>query len=525
MSSVRRRQVRAVLLWVSILIAATALLLLVRARLDKAHVALVYLLVVLGASSAGGRTLGLSVAAGAFLSFNYLFLQPYYTFVIADPLDWLVLVTFMVTSVVAAQLLYRANTTAETATRRAEEVDRLATLGAETLSAPDASAALGAIATVIRDSLGTDRCDLFRIHADGTPVWAASARMLTVASDIAPQSVATSPESLVMWMAGRAESAVELLDGTTRLDPSITDQLEVRALYRTLFVRSQPVGVLRVSARDGLTVSADRARLLDALSYYAALGVERMRLVMTAERALAEREIEALRSSLLMAVSHDLRTPLTTIKGIAHEIAEGASSAGRAAIIEEEADRLDALVGDLLELSRIQAGAVRPAAAVNTADEVIGAALQRAQGMLREHTVAVSLSDSVLAARFDFSQTLRIVVNLLENAAKYSPAGSSIEVTASRDDTAVLISVADEGPGVPAGEEERIFEAFHRPAGTAPDVRGTGLGLSIARGLAEAQGGAVRYRGRDGGGSVFTLTLPAVDAPDDASADIGPTAR
>lgn len=524
MSTARRSQVHTALLWAGVLIGATGLLLLARPRLDKAHVALVYLLVVLGASSAGGRTLGLSVAAGAFISFNYLFLEPYYTLVISDPLDWLVLVAFLVTSFVAAQLLFRATTTAETATRRAEEVDRLAALGAETLSAPDAGAALGAIATVIRDSLGTDSCDLFRIDADGTPVWAASARQVPGAS-AASSPVATPAERLVVWMAGRAEQAVELLDGTTRLDPAITDELEVRALYRTLFVRSQPVGVLRVAARAGLTLSADRARLLDALSYYAALGVERMRLVMTAERAMAEREIEALRSSLLMAVSHDLRTPLTTIKGLAHEIAAGASSAGRAAIIEEEADRLDALVGDLLELSRIQAGAVRPAAAVNTADEVIGAALQRAQGMLHAHTVAVSLSDAVLAARFDFSQTLRIIVNLLENAAKYSPAGRSIEVTVARDGIRLVISVADEGPGVPAGEEERIFEAFYRPAGTAPDVRGTGLGLSIARGLAEAQGGTVRYRARPSGGSVFTLTLPAVDAPDDEQAITGADAR
>jgi two-component system sensor histidine kinase KdpD len=327
------------------------------------------------------------------------------------------------------------------------------------------------------------------------------------------------------WLAGRAENAVELLDGTTRLDPSITDALQVRTLHRTLRVRNLAVGVLRVASHDGLTLSADRARLLDALAYYAALGVERVRLVATAERAEAERQVEALRSSLLMAVSHDLRTPLTTIKGIAQEIAAGASSTDRAAIIEEEADRLDALVGDLLELSRIQAGAVRPVSAVNTADEVIGAALQRAQGLLGRHDVVVSLSDDVLAARFDFSQTQRIVVNLLENAAKYSPPGSRIEVAASRDATSLHIAVGDEGPGVPVGEEERIFEAFHRPVGTPPDVRGTGLGLSIARGLAEAQGGTVMYRKRTGVGAMFTLTLPVVDAPAEIEpADIAPIA-
>ncbi len=516
MTSTRRRQVVQAVLWCAVLTATTALLLLARARLDKAHIALAYLLVVLGASSAGGRTVGLTIAALAFCAFNYLFLPPYYTFVITDPFDWLILVAFMVTSVVAAQLLYRANATAVTAMRRAEEVDRLATLGAETLSAPDASAALGAMATVIRDALGTDTCDLFRIDAQGALALAATA---TARVGALPTNVLPAPaDGVAAWLAGRADSAVELPDGTTRLDPTITDDLQVRTLFRTLRVRDQAVGVLRVASRDGLTLSNDRARLLDALAYYAALGVERVRLVATAERAEAERQVEALRSSLLMAVSHDLRTPLTTIKGLAHEVAGGASSAGRAAAIEAEADRLDALVGDLLELSRIQAGAVRPVAAVNTADEMIGAALQRAHGLLGQHTVAVSLSDDVLAARCDFTQTQRIIVNLLENAAKYAPAGTSLEVTASRDATQLFIAVADEGPGVPVGEEERIFEAFHRPPGTSPDIRGTGLGLSIARGLAQAQGGTLTYRARRGGGSIFTLALPIVNAPDDTIA-------
>ncbi len=473
---------------------------LVRERLDKAHVALAFLLVVLGASSAGGRAIGLMIVAVAFLIFNYLFLPPYYTFVIADPLDWLVLIAFVITSVVAAQLLFRANTTAETAMRRAQEVDRLATLGAEALSAPDATAALHAMALVIRDALGTDSCELFPLEGDGTAVRAVDAA-----------SVPT--DSLVSWMAGRAEVAVELPDGTTRLDPTIAQPLLVRALLRTLRVRGQPVGVLRVASRDGLLLSTDRARLLDALSYYAALGVERVRLVATLERTEAERHVEALRSALLTAVSHDLRTPLTTIKGLAQEIAAEGNSVSRASIIEKEVDRLDAMVGDLLELSRIQAGAVLPVLAVNTADELIGAALQRAHGPLASHAVAVSLSDDVLAARCDFSQTLRILVNLLENAAKYAPAHSSIEVTAVRDGGRVRISVADEGPGVPAGEEERIFEAFYRPEGTTPDVQGTGLGLSIARGLADAQGGTLTYRARLGGGAQFTLELPAVDLP------------
>jgi two-component system sensor histidine kinase KdpD len=273
------------------------------------------------------------------------------------------------------------------------------------------------------------------------------------------------------------------------------------------------VGVLRVASADGVPLSPERARLLLALAYYTALGAERVRLVESAERAEAERRLEALRSALLTAVSHDLRTPLTTIKGIAHEVAHGAPPS-RAAIIEAEADRLDALVGDLLDLSRIQAGAVRPDVAVNTADELIGAALQRAAGALRGHDVTVDVPDDVLlAGRFDFTQALRVLVNLLENAAKYAPAGTPIDVVARRDAERLTIAVLDRGPGIPETERSRIFEPFYRPPNTPPDVRGTGLGLSIARGLAEAQGGRVRYAPRDGGGSMFTLELPGVEVP------------
>ena len=252
------------------------------------------------------------------------------------------------------------------------------------------------------------------------------------------------------------------------------------------------------------------------------LGVERRRLVAEAERAEAERRVEALRSALLTAVSHDLRTPLTTIKALAHELVEGGPS-DRARVIEEESDRLDALVGDLLDLSRIQSGAIGPSAEVNTTDDLIGAALRRADAILRGRTVDVGLPpNELLAGRFDLTNALRALVNLLENASKYSPAGSPIAIRARREGDRLRISVLDRGPGIPAEERERIFDPFYRPSTTAPDVRGTGLGLSIARGLAVAQGGSVEFEPRPGGGSVFTLVLPGADGqvPDVDDADL-----
>jgi two-component system sensor histidine kinase KdpD len=183
-------------------------------------------------------------------------------------------------------------------------------------------------------------------------------------------------------------------------------------------------------------------------------------------------------------------------------------------VIEAEADLMNGLVADLLDLSRIQAGAVRPVLAVNTADELIEASLQRAAAALAAHPVHVELpDDALLTARFDVTQSVRVLVNLLENAAKYAPPGTAIVVRASRVGDRVRIAVCDAGPGVPPTERERIFEPFYRPPDVPPDVRGTGLGLSIARGLADAQGGAVRYEDGAAGGSVFVVELPAVDVP------------
>lgn len=495
---------RTLVSWIVALVVITLLMLSVRSRLDKAHVALLFLLVVLGASAAGGRVLGLAVAAGAFLAFDYLFLPPYHTLVIADPLDWLVLLTFLTTSVVAAQLLDRARANTAIAVARAREVDRLATLGAETLAAPSAADALQSIAEVIRVALSAQLVELYRLDTRGGLL------RTTIARD-APTNAAPE-QALASWFGSRVRVALQLPDGTTRLDPGSIVGLDARIVDRTLDVRDQSVGVLRVVFANSTALTMDRARLLDALAYYAALGVERVRLEATAEHAEAERRVESLRSALLMSVSHDLRTPLTTIKALAHEISEsGPSSAAR--IIEQEADRLDALVGDLLELSRIQAGALQSVPSVNTVDELIGTALQRAHGALGARVVAVTLPDEMLIALYDHSQALRIVVNLLENAAKYSPSDTGIELTARREGSWVCVEVADAGLGVPSEEAERIFEPFYRPQGTPPDTRGTGLGLSIARGLAEAQGGHLQYRARDGGGSVFTLSLRAAEGP------------
>jgi two-component system sensor histidine kinase KdpD len=440
----------------------TAVLLLLRGTLGKAHIALAYLLVVLVGSAAGGGLLGVALSGAAFLCFNYLFLPPYSTFVIGDPLDWLVLVAFLLTGIVAAQLLSRAQQRAELARRRTEEVERLASLGAETLNVGRAEDALGAITGVIQSALGVAKCEI-----------------------LAPGEQPAAP-----------------VEGERRWELSVP-----------LRVRERTVGVLRLSNDTPKVLEPDARRFLDALAYYAALAVERVRLTAAAERAEAFRQADELKTALIATVSHDLRTPLTTIKALAHELA--ARGEEDALSIEEEADRLNGLVANLLDLSRLSAGELPLRIELDAVDDLVATTLDRLRGRSAGRAIRVTRLDHdvsaepILFARFDLAQSQRALVNLLENAIKYGPPDEPIELWIAHIGDRVRLTVADRGPGIPEEESALIFEPFYRPKGARPDVGGAGLGLAIARRIAEAQGGSLTYRARSGGGSEFRLELPA----------------
>jgi two-component system sensor histidine kinase KdpD len=453
--------------WFAALTAATALLSAFRNQLDKAHVALLFLLLVLGGSAAGGRLLGLTLAGAAFVVFDLGFLPPYFALRVTDPRDWIVLVAFLVTGVVAAELLERRRREAEIARARTSEIDRLSTLGAETLNAPRPEDALRAISEVIRQSTGVEHC--------------------------------------VIDLSRAAPADSKLQDGGDT-------QLPTRERNIPLRVREAVVGTLTLSSARPFLLSRDQERVLGALSYYAALGVERLRLAGAEDEAVALRRADRLKDALLASISHDLRTPLTTIKGIANEIARG-GDAERASVIEEEADRLSTIVNDLLDLSLLAAGQMMVRAEINTADDVVGAVLQRVEAAFPDREIRVALEGPwvELVGRFDLVHTVRILTNLLENAARYAPTHSSITLSAWRDSDSLCFAVEDQGDGILATDLERVFEPFQR--GTKSSVRGTGLGLSIARRLAEMQGGHLEYQPRPPVKSRFVLSLPAADVP------------
>jgi two-component system sensor histidine kinase KdpD len=467
------------LVWTAVFLFATYVLVGAQGEVTQAHVALVYLLIVLGGSSGGGRGIGFTLAVLAFISIDFYFQPPYGRFEISKRPDWMVLIAFMATALVATQLLAQANEKTDEASRRADEIDRLAALGAETLSTGSASQALTAIATVVRDTIGTDACE----------IWVQQGEM-------------TKPE-----LAGQAGA------GLGALPPSADVALrsaDPRTLVVPLEVHARSVGMLALRHHAPIALDAGARRFLSALAYYAALGIERVRLVAEAERAEALREADRLKDALLASVSHDLRTPLTTIKALAHDIAGDGDE--RAATIEQQADRLNRMVADLLDLSRLNAGELPVRAELNAAEDVVGAAIQQVSAAFagRELRTSIAWSEPVLVGRFDFVHALRILVNLLENAHKYSPRTMPVDILLARAGSMIAISVADRGPGIPIAERERIFEPFYRPERSTPDAGSAGLGLSIALRLAMAQGGTLTYEDRVGGGSVFTLGLPAV---------------
>ena len=237
------------------------------------------------------------------------------------------------------------------------------------------------------------------------------------------------------------------------------------------------------------------------------------------ERQAARRtETDRLKNSLIASVSHDLRTPLTTIKALAHEL--GVLGDERSQIIEEQADRLNRYVADLLDISRLDAGAMPVRIELNAVDDLLSAVLQETEARLAGRTLEVQLprADALLIGRFDLAHSVRVLVNLIENASKYSPPGTPILLAVSRVDGRLRFAVLDRGDGIAPGETELIFSPFYRPPGSPSDAGSAGLGLALARRMAEIQGGTLTYAPRAGGGSEFRLTLPAADLEDAAGA-------
>jgi two-component system sensor histidine kinase KdpD len=276
------------------------------------------------------------------------------------------------------------------------------------------------------------------------------------------------------------------------------------------------VGVLGINRKaPGPLFAPDERRLLDALADQAAVAIERTRLAEDIDEARVLAETERLRSSLLTSISHDLRTPLASIIGTITSLRsfgklyDDKTRDEMLATAQEEGERLNRFVANLLDMTRIDSGAVELRREMIDLSDIVGSALQRCGKVLAEHRVAVTLAPDLPMVPLDFVLMEQVLVNLLDNAAKYAPAGTTIEIDGRRENGTVVMEVRDEGPGIPHDDLERIFDKFYRVRSGDRQRAGTGLGLAICRGFIEAQGGTIVAANRaDRGGAVFTIRLP-----------------
>lgn len=288
------------------------------------------------------------------------------------------------------------------------------------------------------------------------------------------------------------------------------------ALYLPLVGSAGSIGVVAVRPTESNRLSdPDQLHLLESLVNQVALAIERTHLSEEAQQAHVRAETERMRNAILSSVSHDLRTPLATITGAASSLLDKEGPIDPAARLElarsihREAGRLDRLLKNLLDMMRIEAGAVQLSKEWHPVDEVVGAALARLEGRLDDHVILTSFPGDLPLVLVDGVLLEQVLINLVENALKYAPAGSAIDLSASAGDQEVIVEVADRGPGLSPGEERRIFEKFYR-AQPARE-RGVGLGLTICRGIIEAHGGRIWAENRPGGGAVFRFAIPLPD--------------
>jgi two-component system sensor histidine kinase KdpD len=298
-------------------------------------------------------------------------------------------------------------------------------------------------------------------------------------------------------------------------------------LFLPLLAPMRSRGVLAVRVPDvGALLVPERRELLDAFAALAAIALERVHYVDVAQDAVVRMEGERLRNSLLAALSHDLRTPLTGLVGLSESLTLSrpplaAAQMELANALRDEARRMSTLVANLLDMARIQSGGVKLNLQWQVVEETIGSALRACRWQLGARTVETSIPRGLPLVRFDATLLERVLCNLLENAGKYTPPGARVTIAARAQDGRLYVAVCDDGPGLPAGREDALFEKFVRGQQESP-IAGVGLGLAICRAIVEAHGGSMRAWNRPGAGACFELSLPLGDPPPLPDADPEP---
>ena len=432
----------------------------------------------------------LSVAA-----FDFFFIKPYFSFAVSDFQHLVTLAVMLAVALIISSLTSRLHVQAQDAGERERRTAALYSMSGQLASNWGTARLLDLVVRHVAEVL---QSEVAALMPDET------GRLVIRAGNEAAFPMDARERGVAHWVfdLGRAAGL-----GTDTMPGA-------ECLYVPLNGTRGSVGVLAVRPlHAGRPLTPDLLQLLEAFATQAGMAVESDRFADEARKAQVEVEMEKSRNALLNSVSHDLRTPLSAITGAASTLLEqddrmpAASRRELAETISEEAAHLSRLVTNLLEMTRLESGAAKVRKELCPIEEVVGSALTRLEKQLSGHRVATHIPADLPLAPLDVILTEHVFINLLENAVKYTPAGSTIEISATASDREVTVEIADRGPGISPGDEKKIFEKFYRGK-LAGSASGVGLGLTICRAVVEAHGGKIWAENRPGGGASFRFTLP-----------------
>jgi len=467
-------------------------------RFDLLDLAMVYLLGVVIAANRTGTWPSLFTTVMSIAAFDFFFVPPYRTFAVSDVRYFFTFAVMFFVSLVISRLTLRVRQQAEAARLRERRTAALYNLSRD----------------LVRER-GTQRLsDIAVKHI--SEVFDSNVTVLVPDDE---GRLAAPPGGPSPFTPDQQELGVAQWVYEHRQPAGLgTDTLPgAKALYLPLIASAGTVGVVGIqprTSRDGF--EPEQFHYLEAFANQTAIGLERSFLADAAQHALLKAETESLRNTLLSSISHDLRTPLSAITGAATTLLENDAAidtVGRLELlqtIQEEAERLNRIIKNVLDMTRLESGAIKINKEWQSLEEIVGVVLNRLGDRLDDHPLTVKLPGNLPLIPFDGLLLEQVFMNLFDNAIKYTPKGKPFELSASESFYTVTVELADRGPGIPPGEEERIFEKFVRGRAAGG---GVGLGLAICRTIINAHGGKIWAENREGGGAVFRFTLPAAGLP------------
>jgi two-component system sensor histidine kinase KdpD len=480
-------------LWSVLLVAlTTGIGLGLRALYPIPDLEMLYLLAVMVAASRFGRGPSIAVAALSIAAYDFFFVPPHLTLAVRDARYFLTFAMMFLVSSLLSTLTSRLKRQEQDAVAREERASALYALSRQLGALLDPSQAANVVASQLSDSFQADVAVL---------IPNASGQLQVIGSAPPNMELGGSELGVAKWVFEHG-----------RLAGLGTDTLPgCKMVCAELRVGPEPLGVIALAPRSGAVLSMDERSFFEALCRQAAFAFERARLSEQARLSALRAKTEELRSSLLSAVSHDLRTPLAAITGAASSLRDDTGLPAETCTelldtVCEEAERLERLVTNLLDMTRLETGGLTPRREWVPLEELVGAALTRLEAKLKARRVDTSIDPALPLLSVDPVLMQQVFVNLLENAIKYTPEGSPLEIRATGVEQEAQIAVRDHGPGIEHGQGERIFEKFQR--GNHAGIGGVGLGLAICRGIVEAHGGSLCVANAREGGAVFTMRMP-----------------